>query len=566
MDTTEKISPPVFFKNKQTFSFTIDPARGVSTPQQYTVASEDERIKLFLNGVIYTHTPDQLLAGFTSRGVDYIRDVEGSFVIFLLLDQTKFYILTDKVNSRKAYYAYLDGVWHISNDIDSLPVQKCRLSLDGIACYLANGVMLNDLTIFQEIRSATRASISSFKNAEVTASIYWEFQFDSSSSSIDQEARYKAELGSLLIDSVKRRCDPTADLALSLSAGKDSRGILGILAETIRVPRLTCFSYSLTADPPPNSDARLSRDLAAHSGYPHQVIVSYSGNLIDLLIANAREGKCLANFCDELDAWHWLAASHRFTDLFVGDQCFGWLAGSYETKDDVINSVYIVGASGIRWLKPFLSKDIHHRMRQCLDKLLDDVYDRARSTPDPHDKRDFLYLDQRVNHVLMPWREHFLGQVGWVHNPYLDGSILDFMKKIPVPLRSNKHLFFDTISTMFPGLFSVKRATSTGTRVDWQAEFSRHKDSLISFIQRTESRLDPILSPDEIVDLIRHQETLLLNAKVFLAKALKYNGKRNRLADRAFNLLLGPRLYQKNTNIDPVLLLIRILLIRIYLT
>lgn len=166
----------------------------------------------------------------------------------------------------------------------------------------------------------------------------------------------------------------------------------------------------------------------------------------------------------------------------------------------------------------------------------------------------------------MPWREYFLSQVGWVHNPYLDGSILDFMKKIPPPLRRNKSIFYDTISAMFPGLYSIKRAASMGTRVDWQAEFSRHKDSLISLVQGTESRLDGIISKEEIVDFIRREDSLLQKAKVFLAKTLKYLGIRSRLADRVFTLLLGPRLYQKSRNIDPVLLLLRLLLIRIYLT
>ncbi len=566
MDKPEINPTPAFFKNKETFSFMIDREKGVTTAQEFTAASADQSIQIFLNGVIYNHTSAQLIQGFSSRGVDYIRDVEGSFVIFLIVDRTQFYILTDKANSKKAFYTFLENVWYVSNDIDSLPVQKCRLSIDGLACYLANGVMLNDLTLFQEIRSASRASISSFTNAKVTVSSYWEYQYDSSSSSVLQEARYQAELESLMIDSVKRRYDPAADPVLSLSAGRDSRGILGILSEKIRAPRLTCFSYSLTTDPPVDSDAFLSRELAAHSGYPHQIIGFYTGNLIDLLKANARQGKCLANFCDELDAWHQLALANRFTDIFVADECYGWLDAPYDTKEDVINSVYIVGASGIRWLKPFLSKEFHRQMCQCLDKLIDDIYDRARTTPDPHDKRDFLYFDQRVNHVLMPWREYFLSQVGWVHNPYLDGSILDFMKKIPPPLRRNKSIFYDTISAMFPGLYSIKRAASMGTRVDWQAEFSRHKDSLISLVQGTESRLDGIISKEEIVDFIRREDSLLQKAKVFLAKTLKYLGIRSRLADRVFTLLLGPRLYQKSRNIDPVLLLLRLLLIRIYLT
>jgi asparagine synthetase B (glutamine-hydrolysing) len=139
MQTSEGSSQTGFVKHRDTFVFTADLQGRVTTTDQPTLASDKHNIKIFLNGVIYNQNGEQLIQGFSSYGVDFVNQLEGSFVIFLLIGK-QFYILTDRVNSKKAFYAFIEDVWHISNDIHSLPKHQCRLSLEGIACNLANGL------------------------------------------------------------------------------------------------------------------------------------------------------------------------------------------------------------------------------------------------------------------------------------------------------------------------------------------------------------------------------------------------------------------------------------------
>ncbi len=514
--------------------------------------------------MIYNHNGDQLVEGFYLHGVDYINKVEGSFIIFLI-DGTGFYILTDKVNSKKAFYACLENVWHVSNDIDALPCDKCQLSLDGIACYLANGFMLNDLTLFKEIRSARRACVHSYKNGEIIIYSYWEYKFSNPAYSIDQYPRFKEELISLLIESIDRRYATVSDPILSLSAGHDSRGILGILHDKIKAPNISCFSYALEELPGKDTDAALSKKLAEQCGYPHQTIRSYQGNLVDHLKNNAREGKCLSNFCGELDAWHHLAAAGQFSDVFVGDECFGRIDFKLGSKRDILASVSITDAAGIRGMKSFISKEIYTQMCTCINKLADYVYDRTKEIPDPRTKSDFLYLDQRIDHTMMPWREYFTGQVGFVHDPFLDGAVLEFMNRLPVQLRKVKFLYRNTIKEMFPDLFSVGLATSSGYRVDWHRELLKHKDELISLVQETDSRLDEIISRNEVLHVIKHYGSWILRLKEYLTKALDYLG-RNKLVEKALNGLLGSWDHPRGSLVGSDKLLIRLLLIRIYLS
>ena len=193
MEKDEKTANPGCLKNKGVFSFLIGKQIGVKTTNQPTFASNDNAVQVFLNGVIYEKSEAQLVEGFLTLGVDYIKNVEGSFVIFLI-DGTGFYILTDKVNSKKAFYALLDDVWYISNNIDALPKHICQLSMQGLACYLANGIMYNDITLFQEIKSAKRASVHLFRKTELSIRCYWNFRFSYSSNSNIEQQKYEHEL------------------------------------------------------------------------------------------------------------------------------------------------------------------------------------------------------------------------------------------------------------------------------------------------------------------------------------------------------------------------------------
>ncbi len=563
MSNIEQVSRPGFLKNRGIFVFTIDRQGRIKTSNQATVASKDQKIRIFLNGVIYNHNGDQLVEGFYLHGVDYINKVEGSFIIFLI-DEAGFYILTDKVNSKKAFYACLDNVWYVSNDIDALPRDKCQLSLDGIASYLANGFMLNDLTLFREIKSTKLARVYGYKNGELFSYPYWEFTFSNPPYSADQYDKYQQELESLLIQSVKRCYAAVSAASLSLSAGHDSRTILGILHDKIKAPNISCFSYALEEDPGSHTDAALSKLLAARFGYPHQIIRAYQGDLIALLRANAREGKCLSNFCDELDVWHFLAARNQFFDVFVGEKCLGKINIKLGSKFDVLASLAILHSSALLFLKKFISQRLYGQLCLSVDRLADDLFDSTKAIPDPLEKSHYLYVNQRLDHFLMPWREYFTAQVGFVHNPFLDGAVLEFYKSLPLELRKGKFLYTNTVKTMFPDLFSVGIADLSGSAVNWHRELQKHKTELISLVLGTESRLAEIIPKSELLNSIKLHDSWIIKLQESANKAFNLI-RRSKFIDRTLTNF-GLRRPPLGSLVGSDKLLIRLLLIWIYLS
>jgi len=546
-------------RNLETFTFTINSKHEVNCSNRSTITSNSNVYDIYLDGIIYNVDKKQLSDGFASNGIDYVKQLEGSFVLFIL-HQDAFYLVTDKLNSRKAYYAFIEDTWHISNDIDNLPKNRCKVSIDGIANYLANGVMLNGLTLFDEIKCSDRASIHHIERGEIAIKRYWDLVFTYSSDRIN-ESDSQQRFDKLLISSIKRRYDSDTETSISLSAGYDARGILGIMSNKIDARKINCFSYALKKDPAQHSDAFYAKQLAEQCQYNHEVFVSYKGDFINILTQNASEGKCLTNFSDELDAWHELRDRSGFPDIFVGDMNFG-ISLPFKTLENILERARIVESEGLKWMKRYIPKKVYQDICSSLDTLVNDILQKVNKFSDPQDKLDYLYLDQRINHGLLTWRENICTQAGFVHLPYLDGQVMDFVATLPPQLRTNKLLYRKTISDMLPDFFSIPFASSAGYKVDWTREIINNKKALTELVQGSSSRLDEFIDGRDIIGMIRKQNITRAHLKVFIYKVMRYIRRRIKLADVILGKIFGPM----HRYVSSDILIIRLLLLRIYLS
>lgn len=354
---------------------------------------------------------------------------------------------------------------------------------------------------------------------------------------------------------------------LSLSAGYDATGILGILGSKLNVPSVDCFSYAY-GEPKPNSDEYVAREMANYLGFDHKVVESYKGNLLETINHNANLNQGLANFCDEVDAWIEMSKDFSATAptvLFVGDECFGWIDRKLSSDIDVLNSVYIYDFNVLSWLRDMLPKWIYDMLYNDLNDDILQILRRCPPTDDYHDSKDFLYLDQRLNNVILTWREFFAGQFITVRNPFLDNSILDFMMKVPSSLRRGKRLYKNTITEMFPGLFQFRRALTASYVPDWKSELNSQLTAIESLISSQDSKLDHrIIPPEVIIQLLGENKTQ--EHSRFSPKTLTINVARRLLkGTRIANKIRSRFSISPKKFIDYTTLLKRILVMRLFL-
>jgi asparagine synthetase B (glutamine-hydrolysing) len=479
------------------------------SPSVKVAVDRQRQVILILHGEVYNSMEadeaEYLLKQYFQQGQDFSKEINGSFAI-LIIDEAKdsIALITDRVNSRKVFSSeHKSGHW-LSTSLSLHPTADHDLDVVGVASYLANGVIHNGRTLFEGVNILERACVHTLTDQGFRSLRYWTYEFNNLYSGVDQK-RLRAELSELIVESVKTRLKDNPQIFLSLSGGYDSSGILGVLARILNVRGVKCFSY-VHGRLWRNRDGYVSRKMADYFGFDHELLESYEGDFIEALRTNAAQCGGHAQFCDEIDAWKRFASLYSGTArgvLLVADECFGWTDWNLFSDAGVLASLAIRDFGVLSWLSKRMPEESYKRMYDELREETVQIISRCPPTEDYHQRKDFLYLDQRLNYRLLVWRERFAGEYMQVRNPFLDNGILDFMKKVPTGLRRGKHLYKKTITEMFPDLFAIKRAKVAGFIPDWRDEFCRYTAAVEELIRSQASRLDNVVPPDVIFRLLK---------------------------------------------------------------
>jgi hypothetical protein len=171
----------------------------------------------------------------------------------------------------------------------------------------------------------------------------------------------------------------------------------------------------------------------------------------------------------------------------------------------VLSSLQIYDLSVLSWLMPLLPSETRIKFEQGLNEDFERLHAIAleHKAGDWHNAKDWLYLDQRLGNIILPWREAFVPEGAHVRSPLLDNDILDFMMTVPTRWRLNKRLYRKTITSMFPQLFAVPRSSTAGNYyLDLPREFAAHADQVRRLIATQSSRLDELIPPEVLARLL----------------------------------------------------------------
>jgi asparagine synthase (glutamine-hydrolysing) len=472
-------------------------------------SSPDRQIELILRGELYGQPfgSDRqcLIEAYLQEGSDFLKRLNGSFCLVVIDARDGALIAaTDRLNSRKLYCSESDDYVAFSSSISLLPPRHLTIDRAAVACYLVNGVVHNNRTPFNEIRVMGRASIYQYRDRQIRRNTFWEYRFNNEYAARPYK-QLKQELREILVEAVKARMSPTSPPFISLSAGYDSTAILGIIGSCLRIREAQCFSYAF-GQIAPSSDEFLSQQMATLYGYPFRIIPSFAGSLEIVIERNACLGQGTSHFCHEVDAWFELSHSGSQSDetwLFVGDECMGWTNKPMHAYADVLQAVAIYDFSRLSWLERYLDNASMRLFSEAVAEDIDIMIKRCPESDDLHDAKDYLYLDQRLNHLIMPWRENFPGRFFTVANPLLDNAILDFMQKVPSTFRRGKRLFKDTVSDMFPELFRIQRARSSSFASYLDQALQAQKADLASLVAQEASPLDAMLPQEALAHILQ---------------------------------------------------------------
>ncbi|GGO41732.1 asparagine synthase-related protein [Deinococcus humi] len=516
-----------------------------------------EGLTAVLKGQLYDLDLADLLRLYRQHGPNFPRFFDGSFSL-LILDEALGTVLavTDRMGSHKLYAAHDGERVTLSTLPDHPDFVRRPYHPAALASLLTSGAVLNDLSLYQGVQSLTAAHLHDIRPGGIRSQPYWQL-LPPEGLDTRAEPELREECAELLQRAVRRRVERLrGPVHLSLSGGYDSRGLLSLLAATGREVRT--FSYyqgTRRAD----GDATVADALAAQYGARHEHVQAYGGDLLATLRRNAIWGHGMTKFCDEVDAWQTLAAQN-VSDVFVGD---------------VVHAVHHLPLPDMaeqfaRWeISPFASlgklatafaPTACRALETAWTAEIDQMSDGIARYGNPRQQEYLLRSQQRVTHVLLPWRERFTGHAAAVHMPYLDGAILEFIHRLPPTMLAGKRLVNGALQRLDSDIYRVPLARSSGYVTDWHSELIRHREAIREELLCGSSQLDELIEPqaiEAVLDSLSAQESVRSRRMAQVRRTL---GTIRR--SRAGQKILG-RARVKHQRVSPAIWLLRVLTLRV---
>lgn len=497
--------------------------------QMGIVSDPSNGMTVILHGDIYADSTcdartaaQMILTACTADGmIATSRRLNGSFAA-LIITPDEVTIIIDRVGSKKVFISTNNRGYWISSSLTLHP--KGRVDPAGVASLIINRFQYCGRTLYEGVRTLERAHIHTFSRSGVISRCYWIYGFND----VDERAfnaalaDRKADLAALVKRAVRRRIPAHGKVLLSLSGGMDSRGILGaLLSEMDPSVSLNAVSYGTHQD----DDVIVAHELCCLAGI-EQRMVSFRGDITEAIKLNGRHCEGLVFFYSQgLDGFEQAVASFgKESIFFVGDECFGWNNVTIQSFDDTLQKG--IGIRAPAYIPTYYSygNTSHRQIQDALQTDIESLKQRCDHTLSWHDLKDYLYLDQRLCHMLLPWREFHSGRYIRVTNPLIDNDILDFMKTVPTTYRLEKRLFRETITSAYPDLFKVRLARPGG--IDNQvfnALFHQQQPALEHLVNSFDSALDEVIPPDilmiGLLDFVEHITFAGLPIPVPLQKA-----------------------------------------------
>lgn len=232
------------------------------------ISGEDGSVTIVFNGEIYnfqelrpelekrghtfkTHSDTETIVhAYEEYGPECVTHLRGMFALAIWDDKTReLYIARDRVGKKPLYYTVTPGQTLVfGSEIKSIlehPDVQREINLEALDAYLTLGYVPDPLSIFRDIHKLPPGHYLTFSNGRVRVQQYWDFNFEPSESRKPED--YLDELRELLNESVRLRLISEVPLGAFLSGGVDSSTVVALMAKHMNQPVKT-FSIGFHED------------------------------------------------------------------------------------------------------------------------------------------------------------------------------------------------------------------------------------------------------------------------------------------------------------------------------
>ncbi|MFC1719533.1 asparagine synthase-related protein [Pseudomonadota bacterium] len=469
-------------------------------------------------GEVYTDRPLQGTSAakyvgqcFSRKRFEDFSQLEGAYVIVMYEEASRcLYIINDPAGLRPFFYSRTDRAWSFSSFPSSLRDNRAQLDPVGLSCFLANGVFLGDRTHWKGVKKLEPGTACTIDARGADFHRYWDYQF---AKKIPKPRKSKLErlkqLDRAVANSVHQRVDEGQPVALLLTGGHDSLGILGYIRESAKdTSHVTAFTWSDMA-PDSSNDAGIAKSSSAIAGIRHNLLRFDHSNLESSLRENVQLTEGLSDAAayhhSELSLIRKIRNDFGNEALIQGDQAFGFYR-SVRGETDLFNGLDLrplCEMSGLlSLLNPSIREEWATASREQFDKFNQDCpYTKL------NDKKDYFYFNLRQQGFQNACRRLRLSAIS-EHNPLLGAKVLnEAVGQYPCD-RINKSLWKELVEQKFPDLVRSGIARRDGMK-PW-AQVFRDDDATRSTLRQHLVDEPGILAEYFSVDDLRSWAVVLL--------------------------------------------------------
>jgi hypothetical protein len=420
----------------------------------------------------------EVLSEYQAHEFEHWDRFEGGFVVAIIdVCNARLCLVNDRLGTLPLYYASSSHVFAFAPEAKGIFVNAGFtpwLSTAGMMNFLSAGYCFGDLTLFEGVKALEPSTLLSVQlDTLVTQKKrLWRIVYEPAPELRKRRAAEDA-LAQAIVEAHERTlCDGPSSVALSLSGGWDSRGILAALQ---RIHRQVDLAQTWgSRDDIPESDACMARLLANEFGIPY-VFGAYD---TDGFVENAERWCYLSELTT--DNFGWFAEGAGFLStlyhpgtnvILLGDEAWGWrgfVADEMEARSAVFPAV----------LPPVLRKilrgSVVHEAEQMYDHAIVSI-SRYCCNSDFIDRKDFMYLHGRVARFIFAlgyYKEFFTP----LRRPFLSNVVLEVVRRLPREHRLWKNLYISTLGRHFPAAMVVP-VSSVSSLPNWTLDI-RQKDRL----------------------------------------------------------------------------------------
>ena len=440
--------------------------------------------------------PNLLLNLYKKYGPEGLAGLNGLYVAVIWDKKARrLHIVNDRYGFRKLYYWNGGNKFVFASEYKAIswfPDFPKKIDEFAFANLMTFGYVLDDRTLFEDIKLLPPASIAIVQDGTFSIRKYWDYSFYEEGDPKLSEDEYIDALAQKLTTAVKKRVNGVNRLSLPLSGGLDSRTMAAVLYRLNSVDYIKAYSYGHRHC----YDVRFGKKIAKKLGFPHETIEITP----DFINKHTK----IFIYLDEAMAacdWAWGIISKKKAFAkdninavltgFLGDVLFGsnlsFNSVLNTTKDnEAITKIYHshIDSFNDQESERYLNQHVYQRIRGHNLQVIQQTYNNA-PTDNILNRARYVNLQQRQRKFTCT-QIRDLEFFAYTFSPFIDNDFVDFVTHVPAELQVKQSLYKKMLIRHFPIVVKIGYS-ATGYPIKpyrWQEALKWRLDRHIDLLKK----------------------------------------------------------------------------------